>query len=247
MNQKNFSTVKIGAILLFAAAALRIIFNLSNNSSISGLSWLYYLGTIAIGVGLLKNNYLISTISSAICALSEVFWFFQAIKYKDVWQGILYELSYLIAFIILIVLILPYLSSSMSKEVHKLWFLPGAVLTVGYLPLLLYSTNNYYNYLSNSFKYVFVTLLFIAGMFFVGHGICNPSTNISGSVGHSAQTSSTLTSSSAPTATATPIATEAKESISSDMFIMLRKYKELLDAGIITQEEFDEKKKALLS
>ena len=249
MNQKNLSTAKIGAILLFATAALRIMFILSNEySNLSGMSWIYYLGTVALGVGLLMNNYLVSIISSAICAFTEVYWVFQEIKDEDIWQGILYEFSYLIAFVLLIVLMLPYLSNSMSKEVHKLWYLPGAILVVGYMPLLFYNIKYSYNYLTESFKYVFVTLLFITGLFLIGHGICDPSAASSASIGQSIQVSSVQspTSSPLPTTTISQTASAVQDSFSSNTFEMLRKYKELLDGGVLTQEEFDKKKKELL-
>lgn len=247
MNQKSISTAKIGAILLFAVAALRIIFVLNNNNSLSGMSWLYYLGTIAIGVGLLMNKYLVGIISSAICALLEVCWIFQEIKYEDIWQGIVYEFSYLIAFVLLIVIMLPNVSNSMSREVHKLWFLPGAVIALGYIPVLLYNIKYSYNYLTDSFKYVFVTLLFIAGVFLIGHGICNPPAS-SESAGQNIQGSPVQSpaSSHLSTTTVSQTVSAAQESFSSDNFVMLRKYKELLDAGVFTQEEFDEKKKELL-
>lgn len=243
MNQKSISTAKIGAILLFAAAALRIVFILSNNNSLNGLSWVYYLSTVALGVGMLMNNYMVGIISSAICALLEVYWIFQEIKYEDIWQGIVYELSYLIAFVLLIVLMLPYLSNSMSRDVHKLWFLPGAILAVGYLPVLFYNIKYSYNYLTESFKYVFVTILFIAGVFLIGHGICNPSASI-GSTGQTSQVSPAP--SSMQTTALSPTVSDVQESFSSDNFGKLRKYKELLDAGVFTQEEFEEKKKELL-
>ena len=243
MNQKSISTAKIGAILLFAAAALRIMFIYSNNNSPSGLSWVYYLSTVALGVGMLMNNYMVGIISSAICALLEVYWIFQEIKYEDIWQGIVYELSYLIAFVLLIVLMLPYLSNSMSRDVHKLWFLPGAILAVGYLPVLFYNIKYSYNYLTESFKYVFVTILFIAGVFLIGHGTCNPSASV-GSTGETSQVSPAP--SSMQTTALSPTVSDVQESFASDNFGKLRKYKELLDAGVFTQEEFEEKKKELL-
>lgn len=248
MNQKSLPTALIGAILLFVAAALRIMFILSNNSSMNAMSWIYYLCTVAIGVGLLMKNYLVSIISSAICALLEVYWIFQEIKYEDIWQGIVYELSYLIAFVLLIVIMLPCLSNSMSRDVHKLWFLPGAILAVGYLPVLSYNIKYSYNYLTESFKYVFVTLLFIAGVFLIGHGICNQAVASVGPTGQTSQVSpaQTLASSSMQITALSPTVSDVQESFSSANFGKLRKYKELLDAGVFTQEEFEEKKKELL-
>ena len=123
---------------------------------------------------------------------------------------------------------LSYVSNSMSGEVHKLWFLPGTVLAVGYIPVLLYNIMYSYNYLTNSFKHVCVTLLFITGVFLIGQGICNPSAS-SGSTGQNTQASlaQASVSPSIPTALEPPIVSDDQESFSSDNFIMLRKYKEL--------------------
>ena len=254
MNQKSLPTALIGAIFLFAAGVLNVVFIYNNYSSMNAMECIYYLGTVAIGVGLLINNYLVSIISSAICALLKVYWVFHEIKF-ELWRSVVYELSYFIAFVLLIVLMLPYLSDSMSKDVHKLWFLPGVILAVGYLPVLSYSISysiKYsYNNLTESFSFKFefvVEILFIAGVFFIGHGICNQPAASGGLVGQTSQVSpaQALVSSPMQATALSPSVSGVQESFSSDNFGKLRKYKELLDAGIFTQEEFEEKKKELL-
>ena len=253
MNQKSLPTGMIGAIMLLLVAAFRLINILS--TGFSGKHFLYYLGVAAIGVGLLMGNYLVSIIGAGVSALFEFLWLIMDLRDSAQFVWIWSELTFLAALIFLIVLMLPYITSGLPVEdLRKLWFLPGVLAAIGYLPSFFYSVTSYYHYFSENFKYVFFTLLYIAGIFFVGHAVCNqPTVNAISAggfaPGNSAQVTPTV--SIDPTESATPAdpiasAAPAAPTVTSGSMAMLRKYKELLDAGILTQEEFDERKQKII-
>lgn len=115
----------------------------------------------------------------------------------------------------------------LREQMKKLWFIPPAVIALATL-------------LSIGSVWFLVLLAICAGMFLAAMWVAYPEGLPQQTVSASAETGST-------TATAAPAsAPDAAPASVSEAADDLLKLKELLDAGILTQEEFDAKKKQLL-
>lgn len=238
MSTNNTSKPKlIAAILLFAYSALRLIW-ISGFSNIRALLWIVAL--IAVGVGLLIGQHIVSVIGLGVGGLLELIWALQnATSSYPYWQGVIYDLANCVALLMLMAMLLPDISSSMKNsfgDLKKLWFLPGAISTVGFLIYIFEDASFYF---SNGFKYLFCDLLLIAGLFLAGYSICNDeSPALTPAAGMAA----------APAAgtPATAVQPQQQKGFTEDKIVALRKLKDLLDDGVINEEDFKEQKKKLL-
>lgn len=265
--QKIPTTSLIGAILLIASSVLHVYFAYHEEFGMNIPNWIYYIGLVVLSVGVLIDNYLVGTIGVGTCVLFELYWMYYVTHYGAPWQTMLAELVSFIALLFLLVLMLPFVANSMSPGVLKLWFMPGTLFVLGNLPLLFaqISEGGFYIsrfYISYAYQNLFYLMLFIPGIFLICYGLYTKSASMPLAVRQAAPQMRPAQAPVQPAvnpvppapapAPAQPAPAPAQPTantavgLSSGNIELLRKYKELLDEGILTQEEFDAKKKVLL-
>lgn len=156
-----------------------------------------------------------------------------------------YILEYFVSIVLFIIILFNVLPSMRknAKFTMAIWFIPAAlylIITIIYL-ITCYSEPRYLKLiLFSSFKYTWIswlelfTYIFeIAGLFFIGFWLREETKII---LGISSNVSKTNQNTSFNYQANTIIGSADK----------IKSYKKLLDSGIITQEEFDEKKKQIL-
>lgn len=143
----------------------------------------------------------------------------------------LFNLFDFLAYAALIIIIILALKSNISAT--KLWFVAAVLLFVG--SLITWITYGYFSYLSAAWKSMLVTIIECVALMFSGMWIKD-------------DLSPAETTQTNEYATFNPQAiggTQAKTDAIGGAD-KLKMYKELLDSGTITQEEFDQKKKQIL-
>lgn len=143
----------------------------------------------------------------------------------------LFNLFDFLAYAALIIIIILALKSNISAT--KIWFLAAVLLFVG--SLIMWIKYGYFSYLSAAWKSMLVTIIECVALMFSGMWIKD-------------DLSPAETTQTNEYATFNPQAiggTQAKTDAIGGAD-KLKMYKELLDSGTITQEEFDQKKKQIL-
>ncbi|MBE6019190.1 MAG: SHOCT domain-containing protein [Clostridiales bacterium] len=152
-----------------------------------------------------------------------------------------------------------------------MWFLPGLVFVIGYLPILFANIDFYFS--ADGAKFILNILIQWSATFLAGHGVCNraavaaapaamgtpyapaymPQQQAMPPYGVSPVQMPQHPSSSMPQQAPVrmpqqiaPAAQTQSGQIDAGVFEILRKYKTLLDEGVLTQEEFEAKKRSLL-
>ena len=232
MNKNKYDLAAIiGAVLLFVWAVCELISSITSGYP-NALNVLYYLAVIAIGVGLLMRQTVVTLSGLGVVGIITLY---RTVS-TDGWQWALSNFLRLVAFVMLILVLafrLAKTNSLLTEKLKKLWFLPGILFTVGYIPILTFWIN--YEYYEYSIKFILLDLLFCVCMFFVGYVVCMmPEAPV------------VAAAPIAPQAPPEPQAPAAPAQLTQDTITALRQYKELLDCGIISQEEFDERKRDML-
>lgn len=228
-NTENGKKYSIIAAICFAVLAVYYVISdivYYSGNEYSSLSSLDILGwAIAIGFAVtlfLKNKFAV-TIVSGICALLHVYYI---VRYFS-----LYNLLDLLAIVAVVVILV--LSLKNNQITKKIWFIGAALLFVG--TLILWIQGRYFTFISAAWKVMLSALVEIVAFLFVGLWVKESITT-----GQTAPVNEYATFNpqiySNPTASNDAIGGADK----------LKMYKELLDSGTITQEEFDAKKKQIL-
>ena len=228
-NTENGKKYSIIAAICFAVLAVYYVISdivYYSGNEYSSLSFLDILGwAIAIGFAVtlfLKNKFAV-TIVSGIYALLHVYYI---VSYFS-----LYNLLDLLAIVAVVVILV--LSLKNNQITKKIWFIGAALLFAG--TLILWIQGRYFAFISAAWKVMLSALVEIVAFLFVGLWVKESITT-----GQTAPVNEYATFNpqiySNPTASNDAIGGADK----------LKMYKELLDSGTITQEEFDAKKKQIL-
>lgn len=145
------------------------------------------------------------------------------------------ELMFFLAYTLLTIVLMLNVISESSKSV-------GVTKILGYIPagvfilacLVLWIKYDYFSDLSYTWRYIVFSLLEAAGMLFLGIWLNREMPVIENTVPQNQYTG------------VNPYATASQDSEVIGGADKLRIYKDLLDSGVITQEEFDAKKKQIL-
>ncbi len=233
-NTENGKKYSIIAAICFAVLAVYYVISdivYYSGNEYRSLSFLDILGwAIAIGFAVtlfLKNKFAV-TIVSGIYALLHVYYIVHA--YYIVSYFSLYNLLDLLAIVAVVVILV--LSLKNNQITKKIWFIGAALLFVG--TLILWIQDRYFAFISAAWKEMLSALVEIVAFLFVGLWVKESITT-----GQTAPVNEYATFNpqiySNPTASNDAIGGADK----------LKMYKELLDFGTITQEEFDAKKKQI--
>ena len=228
-NTENGKKYSIIAVICFAVLAVYYVISdivYYSGSKYSSLSFLDILSwAIAIGFAVtlfLKNKFAV-TIVSGIYALLHV--------YYIVCYFALYNLLDLLAIVAVVVILA--LSLKNNQITKKIWFIGAALLFVG--SLILWIQGGYFEYISAAWKAMLADLVEIVAFLFVGLWVKE---SITSSESTPVNEYATFDPQKYSNQTASNDAIGGADK--------LKMYKELLDSGTITQEEFDAKKKQIL-
>lgn len=225
-NGKKYSLI---AALCYAVITLYAIINrivyVNNNpdyASITAFNIIYWIILIALAVTLFLKNKKAVVVAAGANALLFIYYLTQ---YFSVWN--LFDfLSYAIVVVIIV------LALKGNDVASKIWFLAGAILLLG--NMIGWFKFEYFSHLSATWKSILFVLIETSALFFSGLWLKNDISPV-----NSAPVNEYATFN--PNAIGVP---QAPDTIGgADKLIM---YKELLDSGIITQEEFNQKKKQIL-
>jgi len=264
----------IGGVLFIVYSILRTVL-VNDISALSIQTWLYILSFVIIGIGLLTGLNIISVIGTGLTAVVILIWAISDIMNGwGTWQGRLSDISIGVAAVLLMILLLTHMSGSpgsFGQSLDKMWFLPGLVFVIGYLPILFANIDFYFS--ADGAKFILNILIQWSATFLAGHGVCNraavaaapaamgtpyapaymPQQQAMPPYGVSPVQMPQHPSSSMPQQAPVrmpqqiaPAAQTQSGQIDAGVFEILRKYKTLLDEGVLTQEEFEAKKRSLL-
>lgn len=224
-NAKKFSII---AAICYMNYAIYIIISwiIPNHGAFTALNIIPWIATLGVAVTLFTKNKNAVVVAVGINALLGVY---NIISYLG-----LHELCGFIAYASAVMLIV--LSIKGNSVVKKIWFIPACVMLLGYLVnwLRAWMVLRYLASLSIVWKEMVFSFIEIVAMFFVGMWIKEDATPAeTAPVNEYATFNSQAVYSSS--AASSPIGGADK----------LKTYKDLLDSGAITQEEFDIKKKEI--
>lgn len=202
----------------------------SEYASITFLNIAYWVILIGFAVTLfIKKKNLVFLIVAGANVLLNVYYIISYVSLFNI-------IDFLAAVALALLAAVVYIPSMASKRTiaKKVWFLPAALLLSCYL--INWFQYEYFSYLSETWLYIIANLVEVMAYFFTGMWLGNSPIVISEQA-----TQENEYESFNPKTIGTP--THNSEVGGADK---LKTYKELLDSGIISQEEFDQKKKQIL-
>ena len=217
------------AAICYAVYAIYNIINriiyVSNSeyATITVFNILFWIGMLGMAVALFVINQKIVIAAAGVNALLGAYYI---VTYFSLWN-----LCDFVAYAGAVVLIA--LSIKGNSTVKKIWFIPALVLLIGCV--IGWINGGYFRYLSAAWKPILFGLVEIAALLFVGMGIKEDATPVEAAPVNEYATFNPQSVYST-TATSSTIGGADK----------LKMYKDLLESGTITQEEFDAKKKQIL-
>ena len=224
--KSNFSLI---AAIIYAVIAVYTIINRidyvnsSEYASITAINIIYWIVLIGLAVTLFMKNKKAVVFAAGANALLDVYYL---VEWFSLWN--LFDYLAYAAFVVIIILALK--GNAVAK---KIWFLAGALLFVG--SMIGWIQGGYFKYISAAWKSILVGIAEVVALVFAGMWLKDDIAPIA----------------EAPVneyATFNP-QTYSRSDSSNDAIggaDKLKMYKELLDSGTITQEEFDAKKKQIL-
>lgn len=218
----------IAGICFGVLTVYRIINNMvsANNSEYYSITIWTVIGWIAVGlltVALFLKNKPIAIGGAGVYALLDAYY---SVLYFSI--GNLASLMASIALILILILTI-----KENATASKLWFVAGAILLVG--NVVSWISYNYFAYLGQAWRYILFALVEVAGFIMVGLW-CKGSVMALSNRNTPVNEYATFTPQSINSSTINSVGGADK----------LKMYKELLDSGTISQEEFDAKKKQIL-
>lgn len=224
---KKYALIAAICYAVYAAYNIinRIIFvSRSYYASLTALNVLSWIGMIGMAVALFMKNQKIAIAAAGVNALLGAYYI---IRYFSLWK-----LCDFLAYAAIVVFLV--LSLKGNDVVKKIWFVPAAVLLLGCV--IGWITDGYFKFLWAEWKSMLVSIVEIVALLFVGmwvKEVIAPAE--AGPVNEYATFNPQAVYS-------TPVSSSAIGGADK-----LKMYKELLESGTITQEEFDAKKKQILS
>lgn len=184
---------------------------------------LFWIRMLGMAVALFVKNQKIVIAAAGVNALLGAYYI---VTYFSLWN-----LCDFLAYASVVVFVI--LTLKGNDVVKKIWFVPAAVLLLGCV--IGWITGGYFEFLSAAWKSMLVSIVEIVALLFVGMWIKEDATPAE----------------AAPVneyATFNPQSVYSTTAVSSTIggADKLKMYKDLLDSGTITQEEFDAKKKEIL-
>lgn len=235
-NEKKYSL--ISAILFFALGLYSVILGVIDASqyeyyTITFLTVFYWAVTFALGaVALLRKNNIIALVATGANVVLRLIY---VVQYTS-----LYNVLDLLVAAALLVLVL-FVSIDQLKRNAKIskmiWFAPAAIFLVN--NVIMWIQQRFFRHISYTWPYMVSAVVEIAALLFMGLWIMELAKNATEPV---ASASNTQYATFNPESYATSQQTSSVIGNADKLKI----YKELLDSGAITQEEFDAKKKQIL-
>ena len=217
----------IAAICYTVYASYYFINNIINaiiyDEAITLLRIFFWIATFGMAVTLFMKNQKAVAVAGGVNVLLDCFYI---ISYFN-----LCDFCNLIAYAGIVALI--FLSIKGKSAVKKIWFVPAGVMSLGYITNWI--SGNAFIFFPIWWQYILIEVVEIVAMLFVGLWLKETITPVD----------------SAPVNEYLKVTTQTMYSASNSSPVIggadkLKMYKELLDSGIITQDEFDAKKKEIL-
>ena len=262
--QQNTNVMAIAATVLFALAVFfRIIFMARYGTQALTLMFLLYPIVLAVGsfmVSMDRKNIIVLAVGCGLMALTGLWNFIAVLRTYHALSFYNYGLFYRllaevpaffrlasgIAALVFVIMMLPGVDKEGWK---KLWFLPGVLFVIVLFAMFF----QYTVYKSYSFIILFELIFTAAGLFTIflylageeAQGVpkANPAFNPAGAA---PVRKSPVNTAPAREAGPAPAADSGVSLVSADAVDRIKYMKELYDEGILTKEEFDQKKKELL-
>lgn len=217
------------AAICYAVYAIYNIINriiyVSNSkyATITVFNILFWIGMLGMAVALFVKNQKIVIAAAGVNALLGAYYI---VTYFSLWN-----LCDFLAYASVVVFVI--LTLKGNDVVKKIWFVPAAVLLLGCV--IGWITGRYFEYLSAAWKSMLVSIVEIVALLFAGMWVKEIVAPAEASPVNEYATFNPQSINSTP-ASSSAIGGADK----------LKMYKDLLESGTITQEEFDAKKKQIL-
>lgn len=217
------------AAICYAVYAIYNIINgiiyVSNSeyATITVFDILFWIGMLGMAVALFVKNQKIVIAAAGVNALLGAYYI---VAYFSLWN-----LCDFLAYASVVVFVI--LTLKGNDVVKKIWFVPAAVLLLGCV--IGWITGGYFEFLSAAWKSMLVSIVEIVALLFVGMWVKEIVAPAEASPVNEYATFNPQSINSTP-ASSSAIGGADK----------LKMYKDLLESGTITQEEFDAKKKQIL-
>lgn len=208
----------------------------SDYDSITVLDVLYWIAIIGMAVALFTKKDKILLGAVGINALLGAYYIISYFSYFSLWN-LLFSLRYLLNFVSYAALTaLLVLALKGNVSVKKIWFVPGAAASLGCL--IGWIQYGYFSYISATWKMMFFNVIEIAAIFFIGMWLKESVAPVNAESAEPINEYATFNPQAVYSGGASADALGSADK--------LKMYKDLLDSGTITQEEFDAKKKQIL-
>ena len=217
------------AAICYAVYAIYNIINriiyVSNSeyATITVFNILFWIGMLGMAVALFMKNQKIVITAAGVNALLGAYYI---VTYFSLWN-----LCDFLAYASVVVFVV--LTLKGNDVVKKIWFVPAAVLLLGCV--IGWTTGGYFEFLSAAWKSMLVSIVEIVALLFAGMWVKEIVAPAEASPVNEYATFNPQSINSTP-ASSSAIGGADK----------LKMYKDLLESGTITQEEFDAKKKQIL-
>lgn len=217
------------AAICYAVYAIYNIINriiyVSNSeyATITVFNILFWIGMLGMAVALFVKNQKIVIAAAGVNALLRAYYI---VTYFSLWN-----LCDFLAYASVVVFVI--LTLKGNDVVKKIWFVPAAVLLLGCV--IGWITGGYFEFLSAAWKSMLVSIVEIVALLFAGMWVKEIVAPAEASPVNEYATFNPQSINSTP-ASSSAIGGADK----------LKMYKDLLESGTITQEEFDAKKKQIL-
>lgn len=233
--EKRSSLIAAICYAIFAVYNVYIIINRIIWGSITALDIIYWIAVLGMAVTLFIKNKKAIVAAAGVNACYHAYWVisnaYYVIKYLEFGSNwniyLLCNFCFFVAYAGVAALII--LSLKGNAIVKKSWFIPAAAMLLGYVVDWIH-----YEYFRYWVQMVFI-IMEIAALLFVGMWIKEDTTPAQATPVNEYATFDPQAMYSAPASTSAIGGADK-----------LKTYKELLESGIITQEEFDAKKKQIL-
>ena len=225
-NAKKFSLIAAICYTIYALYNIinRIIYvSNSDYATITALNIIFWIAALGMAVTLFMKNKKAVVAAAGVNALLGAYYI---ISYFSLWN-----LCDFVAYAGAVVLIA--LSIKGNSAAKKIWFVPALALLVGCV--IGWINGGYFRYLSAAWKPILFGIVEIAALLFAGMWLKEDAMPAETAPVNEYATFNPQAVYSAPAASSTIGGADK-----------LKMYKDLLDSGTITQEEFDAKKKEIL-
>lgn len=206
----------------------------SDDTTITASDIISWLAPLVMAVTIFIGNKRAVLLAAGINICLWVYVIINFFNYLGFLQGLFYDLRSLGSFLAYAgILSLIILSLKGNAVVKKIWFIPAAIMLLAFFTFWIYA--GYFQFLSFAWMIMAINIVEIAAFLFTGIWIKGDTTLVNKAPVNEYSTFNPQAVHSAP-ASHSSVGGADK----------LKMYKELLDSGTITQEEFEAKKKKIL-